>query len=279
MCIFGCKTTILKWMTLVEILEVRTSCMVQEKHLATTTHVGGREVRGRDLSLRRSTARTNHLPATDSPTAMHPSTLLSLLLFLLPNSTLSVHDSLYLTHKAVFILAGQSNMAGRGGVYNDTAIKTTVWDTVVPPECRSNPSVLRLSANLTWVKAHEPLHADIDVNKTNGIGPGMAFANTLLSKEPRFGVVGLVPCAIGGTKIREWQRGTFLYDQLTRRAQAALLNGGRLRAVLWYQGESDCDDKTDAEIYKERLKRFFLDIVADLQSPGIPILQVWLYRR
>ncbi|PKI48065.1 hypothetical protein CRG98_031582 [Punica granatum] len=168
-------------------------------------------------------------------------------------------------------------MAGRGGVTNDTATGVTTWDGIVPPDCRPNPSILRLAANLTWMEAREPLHSDIDYNKTNGVGPGMAFVHAILrAAKLEFGLVGLVPCAVGGTKITEWQRGTVLYDQMTRRAQAALRGGGRIRAVLWYQGESDTLEREDAELYKRRLEGLFVDLVADLQSPGLPIIQVAL---
>ncbi|XP_041006574.1 probable carbohydrate esterase At4g34215 [Juglans microcarpa x Juglans regia] len=179
--------------------------------------------------------------------------------------------------KNIFILAGQSNMAGRGGVVNDTITGVATWDGIIPPQCQPNPSVLRLSANLTWVLAHEPLHADIDVNKTNGVGPGMAFAN-VLAKDPTFGAIGLVPCAIGGTKISEWARGTFLYNQLVQRARASLIDGrgSTIQALLWYQGESDTIGKEDAESYKGKLERFFMDLRDDLQSPLLPIIQVGL---
>ncbi|KAJ9186783.1 hypothetical protein P3X46_002317 [Hevea brasiliensis] len=176
----------------------------------------------------------------------------------------------------IFILAGQSNMAGRGGVINNTKIGKLTWDGIVPPQCQPNPSIFRLSANLTWVLAHEPLHADIDYNKTNGIGPGMAFANAVLTKDPTIGVMGLVPCAIGGTYISQWAKGGFLYDQLVRRTRAALKSGGDLRAMLWYQGESDTIIREDADAYKGRLEKFFKEVRADLQYPTLPIIQVGL---
>lgn len=69
--------------------------------------------------------------------------------------------------KNIFLLAGQSNMSGLGGVVNNT------WDGIVPQECSPNPNILKLDANLQWVEATEPLHADIDVNVTCGIDPGM----------------------------------------------------------------------------------------------------------
>jgi hypothetical protein len=170
--------------------------------------------------------------------------------------------------KNIFILAGQSNMVGLGGVVNGA------WDGIVPTQSGPNQSILQLSANLTWVPAHEPLHADIDTKETIGIGPGMAFANVVLAKDPTFGVIGLVPCAIGGTSISEWGKGTLYYKQLVRRAQAALQDGGTIQALLWYQGESDTVTKEGADSYKAKLETFFLDVREDLKSPILPIIQV-----
>ncbi|XP_059637570.1 probable carbohydrate esterase At4g34215 isoform X2 [Cornus florida] len=172
-------------------------------------------------------------------------------------------------NNSIFILAGQSNMAGRGGVINGT------WDGIVPTQCQPNPRILRLTAGLEWEAAHEPLHADIDV-KTCGVGPGMAFANAVLTKEPRLGKVGLVPCAVGGTKIDEWGRGGRLYNELVKRAGVALVGGGSIRAILWYQGETDTVILQDAEVYKQKLKTFFSDLRSDLKSPSVPIFQVAL---
>ncbi|GAA0152352.1 esterase [Lithospermum erythrorhizon] len=172
---------------------------------------------------------------------------------------------------SVFILAGQSNMAGRGGVVHETT-----WDGYVPPQCQSNPSIFRLNAELTWVEAAEPLHKDIDSNKTCGVGPGMAFANSVVSRDPNIGVIGLVPCAVGGTNISEWRRGSHLYNQLMRRSNAALGSGGRIRALLWYQGESDTLNHQDAKLYKKRLTRLFNHLRSDLQLPSLPLIMVAL---
>lgn len=170
----------------------------------------------------------------------------------------------------IFILAGQSNMSGRGGVVNET------WDGVVPIQSHPNSSILRLSAELTWVEARDPLHRDIDVNATCGVGPGMAFAKAMLERDPSLGVIGLVPCAIGGTRISEWGRGSALYAQLMRRTEAALQGGGTIRALLWYQGESDTVTHQEAKLYKIRLERFFVHVRADLHLPALPIIQVAL---
>ncbi|XP_045825309.1 probable carbohydrate esterase At4g34215 [Trifolium pratense] len=178
--------------------------------------------------------------------------------------------------KNIFILAGQSNMAGRGGVTNDTKTGVTTWDGVVPPECNPSSSILKLNAHLKWVEAHEPLHQDIDMLKTNGIGPGMVFANFVLKKNSQLGLVGLVPCAIGGTNISEWEKGKVLYNHMMKRVKASLNDGGSVRALLWFQGESDTVSLRDAQSYQTRVHKFFIDVRDDLQSPLLPIIQVAL---
>ncbi|GFZ10221.1 hypothetical protein Acr_21g0008200 [Actinidia rufa] len=161
-------------------------------------------------------------------------------LFLMLLANMGLAQASYSQGKNIIILAGQSNISGRGGIVNDT------WDGVIPPECRPNPAILRLSADLTWVEASDPLHRDIDVTKICGVGPGMAFANRFIGQE--------------------------LY-QLVRRAAVAVQGVGRIQAMLWYQGESDTVSEMDAEMYKGRLEKFFMDLRADLESPMLPIIQ------
>lgn len=172
--------------------------------------------------------------------------------------------------KHIFILAGQSNMAGRGGVSGGK------WSGYVPPESKPDSSILRLNAELKWVEAKEPLHADIDVGKTCGVGPGMAFANQVLRAQgTRIGVLGLVPCGVGGTRISEWARGTQLYNKLLRRAGESVKEGGSIRAILWYQGESDTVRKEDVEAYKANMERLILDLRSDLNISNLLFIQVW----
>ncbi|KAE8674726.1 putative carbohydrate esterase [Hibiscus syriacus] len=166
-------------------------------------------------------------------------------------------------------------MAGRGGVTYDISTGTWKWDGVVPTQCQPNPSIFRLSADLAWVPAREPIHADIDARMTDGIGPGMSFANAVLTKDFNFGPIGLVPCAVGGTSINQWQKGELLYEQLVKRAQMAQ-QSGVYRAILWYQGEADTLSQEDADLYEARLKTFFNDLRSDLNAPTLPIFQVAL---
>lgn len=176
----------------------------------------------------------------------------------------------------IFVLSGQSNMAGRGGVHHKH------WDSVVPPECAPDPSILRLSSAQQWEEAREPLHADIDTTKTCGIGPGMAFARAVLSRlqEDTPGAatqigIGLVPCAVGGTAIREWSLGKHLYEQMVSRARVATLYG-EIEAILWYQGESDAESDADTSAYLENVERLICNVRADLGMPQLPFIQVAL---
>lgn len=159
-------------------------------------------------------------------------------------------------------------MSGRGGVHGGK------WNHYVPPQCHPNPSVFRLSAQLTWSTAEEPLHFDIDVHRTCGVGPGMAFANAVKSADSSLGVLGLVPCAVGGSKISQWGKGTELYEQMISRAMAAVKGGGKIRAFLWYQGESDTRNKVDAEAYQSNMEALINNVRADLKNPSLPVVQV-----
>ncbi|KAF8708838.1 hypothetical protein HU200_030228 [Digitaria exilis] len=203
---------------------------------------------------------------------MPPPPLLLLLLLLLLASSPAVLADVPPSNKLVFILAGQSNMAGRGGVVANR------WDGLVPSDCAPSPALLRLSPDLRWEQAHEPLHQGIDApNHAVGVGPGMSFANALL-RSGRAGapVVGLVPCAVGGTRMAEWVKGTDLYAEMLRRARVAVETGGRIGALLWYQGESDTVRWSDATEYGRRMTMLLRDLRADLGMPHLLVIQVGL---
>ena len=169
-----------------------------------------------------------------------------------------------------FLLAGQSNMGGRGG-----ATSGGKWDGVVPPECAPSPRILRLSPALRWEVAREPLHAGIDVGNVLGVGPGMPFAHAVLAAcGNAVPAVGLVPCAQGGTPLANWTRGTELYDRMVTRARAAMGGGGELAAVLWYQGESDAESDAAAAAYRGNIERLIANVRADLGMPQLPFIQV-----
>jgi len=66
-------------------------------------------------------------------------------------------------------------------------------------------------------------------------------------------VIGLIPCAVGGTKLKRWVKGGDLYENAIHRALEAM-KYGKIKAILWLQGESDSALEDDALTYEDRLK-------------------------
>ncbi|KAL3617563.1 hypothetical protein CASFOL_037884 [Castilleja foliolosa] len=191
-------------------------------------------------------------------------------LMLLSHTIFVYSDDNALQPKSIFILAGQSNMVGRGGLVNGALVD-------IPPESQPNPQILRLNPELAWEEAQEALHAGIDP-KECGIGPGMIFANSVLQRDNNIGVIGLVPCAVGGTSISQWLPGNDLYVKMLSRTQAALNNGGgEIKALLWYQGENhDMVHEDTANEYKSNLEKLLTQIRSDLKLPNLPVIEVAL---
>src|SRR5690606_23928776 len=89
----------------------------------------------------------------------------------------------------LFLLAGQSNMAGRGDI--------EAQDSIV------HPRIFVLNRDLEWVAAVEPLHFDKPVA---AVGPGLSFARALADADPE-AIIGLIPAAVGGSPITSWEAG------------------------------------------------------------------------
>lgn len=131
----------------------------------------------------------------------------------------------------VFLLAGQSNMAGRGVV--ETADKQPL------------PGISVFTKDKVWAPAVDPLH--FDKPTIAGVGLGRSFAATV-QKQAGLREIGLVPAAMGGSSLQEWSPGWPLFNNAVERTKAA---GGNLRGILWHQGESDSTAGLDST-YAER---------------------------
>nr|GMD79329.1 probable carbohydrate esterase At4g34215 [Ipomoea batatas] len=118
----------------------------------------------------------------------------------------------------------------------------------------------------------EPLHCGLDKANLCGVGLGMLFAHELVKRALSLGVIGLVPCAIRGTYITLWLPGTTYDNQ--KRAFAALKEGGKLRALLWYHGENEAKDGVGS--FAVDVPKIFTSIRKDLNLPHLPIVQVAL---
>lgn len=153
----------------------------------------------------------------------------------------------------LYLLIGQSNMAGRGPV--ETADETP------------HPRVLSIEADGTWRTALDPLHHD----KSNaGVGLGSWFGRSMADRNAK-SVIGLIPAAVGGTPLSRWVKGGDLYAQALKHARVALQRG-KLKAILWHQGENDSATESDARSYASRLEGMIRDLRADLGVGDIPFI-------
>ncbi|MDQ2640745.1 MAG: sialate O-acetylesterase [Pseudomonadota bacterium] len=159
----------------------------------------------------------------------------------------------------LFLLAGQSNMAGRGDVAPE--------DKLVPP------GIFALNRQLEWVPAADPLHFDKPVA---GVGPGLSFARAIAAQNGE-AVIGLIPAAVGGSPITAWEpgalypeTGTRPYDDALLRTRHALRHG-ELRAILWHQGESDANPRA-APLYEARLRTLIERFRSEFGDARAPFL-------
>lgn len=160
----------------------------------------------------------------------------------------------------LFLLAGQSNMAGRGKVGQE--------------DCTPHPRVLALNQEGRWVPAVEPLHWD---KGGAGVGPGLAFAKAIAEQDPDI-VVGLIPAACGGSPISTWAPGqrhgqtkSNPYDDAVARTCIALKDG-TLKAILWHQGESDGGKPETAAVYETKLHELIARFRKEFASPDLPFI-------
>jgi sialate O-acetylesterase len=183
----------------------------------------------------------------------------------------------------LWVLAGQSNMEGVGKLID-----------VTPPDDR----VMALGMDGKWVRAEEPLHWLVDSpdpvhsgdpatraersakdhkTRNSGAGLGLPFAAAMVEAT---GVpVGLVVSAHGGTSMEQWspskkgEGGKSLYGSMLRQVKLA---GGKVKGVLWYQGESDANDK--AAIYAKTFADFIGAVRGDLDRSDLPFYFVQIGR-
>jgi hypothetical protein len=153
----------------------------------------------------------------------------------------------------LYLLIGQSNMAGRGVV--EEADKT-------PP-----PRVLKFTKENAWAPAIPPLHFDKPIA---GVGLGSSFGRVMAESNPD-ATIGLIPCAVGGTPLSRWSKGGDLYAQALERAKLALKDG-TLKGILWHQGEGDSGNERLATTYGERLAKMVKDLRADLGAGEVPFV-------
>jgi hypothetical protein len=153
----------------------------------------------------------------------------------------------------VFVLAGQSNMEGFG--------------LPVPVE---TPDARVRDLTDGDKPAVDPL------GDAPGVGPGRSFGLTLVDGGAA-AEVGLVNCAVGGSRLDDWlptaPAATSLYDACLNSVKAALVRvGGRLGGVLFMQGETDARWSNPSARWGASFAAFVAGIRRDLDAPALPVV-------
>ena len=156
---------------------------------------------------------------------------------------------------AAFLMIGQSNMAGRGHFHE--------VEPLADPRCK----MLRMGR---WQPMSEPVNPDrqiLDPSWHSGVSLGPSFAidaaNFYNAK------VGLIPCADGGTAVREWMPGTVLFDHAVMMSSLAA-RSSTLRGILWHQGEADYRGCLDE--YGRDLAVMFAELRKALGDANLPVV-------
>lgn len=189
-------------------------------------------------------------------------TSLALTLFCMLALTLSADEKPAKTYNGpkeklhVYLLIGQSNMAGRAAFTTE--------------EAKPIDRCFLLTKANAWEPAMNPLNIHSTIRKGAGMqkmNPGYMFAKTMLKSEKGISL-GLVVNAKGGTKIEQWAKGTRFYKEAVKRATEAQKTG-TLKGILWHQGESNAGNPDG---YLDKLKALVENLRKDLKTPNLPVV-------
>ena len=160
----------------------------------------------------------------------------------------------------LFVLAGQSNMAGRGRIEEQ--------------DRKPDPRVLMLTKDNRWVPAVAPLH--FDKPRIVGVGVGRTFGMRIAEANPEI-TIGLIPCGVGGSPIDSWQPGGYHaqtkshpWDDAIKRVKVAM-KSGTLKGILWHQGESDSKPEK-AKAYERKLHELIARFRKEFHAPNVPFI-------
>ncbi len=159
----------------------------------------------------------------------------------------------------IFLMAGQSNMAGRA--------------LVEPIDTIQSLRVCLMDKENKWIVAKEPLH--FYEPSMAGLDCGMSFGKELSASLGDSIYIGLIPCAVGASSIEQWvgdslHRGVHLFSNFRSRAELAT-KVGTIKGILWHQGENNANQKQFKD-YDKNLQELFLKFRGVAQNDSLPIL-------
>ena len=156
-----------------------------------------------------------------------------------------------MTHS--FLIIGQSNMAGRGGMLEAEALVT-------------NGGKLKVLRNGCWQVMYRPVNPD---RHFSGTCLAENFAKAYSDEHPNVDV-GIIPCADGGTSLEQWKVGGLLFDNAVNCAKLAMRTS-RLMGILWHQGEADCSLDL-YPLYFDKITAIMNALRRELGDSSLPII-------
>lgn len=155
----------------------------------------------------------------------------------------------------IFVLAGQSNMEGYS----------------TPQQSQQIRSNIKVWMPAGWKVASEPLQGTY-------AGPGMGFAMALQDLYGTTYDIGLVPCAVSGSTIEQWQKGQPYYNDCLNKTLAALATqpGTYISGLLFAQGEANTYTQASADGWTNLALAFARDFRTDAGNLAVPFLYAQL---
>lgn len=191
---------------------------------------------------------------------LSPKSTCLLILTILTHSPLSAHPPQPAQTVKIFLLGGQSNMAGQLKEY---------WAELKSPYKDPFPAVPR------W---HNKARKWIPLAPTHRFGPEVAFGHSIMQSMPDQ-QIRLIKYAINGTALyNDWkpEEGP-QYSGFMQAAQSALANleaqqiPYEIAGMLWLQGESDANEQMGAA-YEANLAAFIQKMRSEFKTPEMPFI-------
>jgi sialate O-acetylesterase len=198
----------------------------------------------------------------------------------------------------LWILAGQSNMVGRASLRGALTHHPNVWNFTSAGqwEIAADPlhrlwesftpvhtEILRATTGFTEQQKHLPdAHwAEQERRTPMGAGLGISFGIAMTQAHGR--PVGLIPCAHGGVSLEQWNpahasKGAHsLFGAMLERIRQTH-DYGKLKGILWYQGENDTLSLEDAASYRSRFIEWIRAARAGAGIADLPVILVQIGR-
>lgn len=163
----------------------------------------------------------------------------------------------------IFIIAGQSNASGRGvtlNTYSHPSLKAGLF---------GNDDVWKELSDASDSHIDQVDEVSIDYIAAGSVWPLIATDIMEVENIP----VAFIPTAQGGTRIIQWQPSAdhsdplTLYGSMNRRINAV---GGKIKGILFFQGESDAQMNTTQMDYEDLLNNYVNTVASDF--PGVSVI-------